>query len=162
MKFFSRRLTAGFTAVEIVVGVSLLSLIVVMSLLSVGQFLKTGRLLTEKTAAIFLAEEGLELVRFVRDNNWTNLSARTLNTPHYLSIGSPTIVYTNTPEIIGGFTRSFMVQNVFREPITGDIVASTTPGAVADSDSKYVTVQVMWGNPTTTVSLTSILANLNP
>jgi type II secretory pathway pseudopilin PulG len=152
----------GITSIELVFGVTIVGIILVYSMNSIAQFVNSARDVTEKTQALYLAEEGLELTRFMRDNNWTYVSAIPLNTTRYLATSTgATILVSTTPEVIGSFTRSFTVQNVYRNS-NDDIVASTTGGSTADTGSKYVTMMVSWGTPTKSVSLTTILANIAP
>jgi type II secretory pathway pseudopilin PulG len=151
----------GITAVEAVIGISLAGIIIVFAMNAVNQFINGGRDVTQKTQALYLAEEGLELARYLKDNNWTNISTLALNTPHYFEITPASIKATTTPETIGPFSRSFTLQNVYRNSSSDDIVASTTWGSVPDPDSKYVTVNLTWGSGQG-VSLTSILADTVP
>jgi type II secretory pathway pseudopilin PulG len=154
----TKRYKRGFTAIEIAIGVTLAGLILVYSMYSITQFINTARDISEKTEALYLAEDGIELIRFVRDEAWTNLSSLPVNTTRYLHVSTTTIGVTTTPEVVVGFSRSFTVQNVYRNGATDDIVASTTGGSVADSNSKYVFMTVSWASSTKSVSLTTILA----
>jgi type II secretory pathway pseudopilin PulG len=158
---FKTHTTKGITAIEVVIGVSIAALVLTFATHSLVRFINTGRSVTEKTQALYLAEEGLELIRFVRDSAWSNISGLPLNSARHLSITSGAITITTTPEYIETFRRSFTVQNVYRNN-SDDIVASTTSGAVADDKAKYVTVSIDFGTPTTTVSLTTILTELDP
>lgn len=150
----------GFTSIEVIIGVVIAGVVFIYAGNAIGSFINTARDVTLKTEALYLAEDGLELVRYMRDNNWTNMSAIPADTTRYLSVSSTTVRATTTSEVIGIYRRSFTVQNVYRNSSTDDIVASTTGGSVADSDSKYVFMNVSWGSPTTTVTLTTILADI--
>lgn len=152
----------GITSIEVAFGVVILGVVLVFAMYAISNFVNTTRDTTEKTQALYLAEEGLECVRFMRDESWTSLSSLPLNTTKYLTLQSGTVVATSTPEILNGFTRSFTIQNVYRDSSTNDIVASTTSGSVADTSSKYITMTVTWGSPMKTISLTTILADLTP
>lgn len=152
----------GITAVEILIAVSIAAVVLITASYSIFNFVNSAREVAEKTQALYLAEDGLELIRYVRDNAWTNISTLSLNTPYYLDATSSYVHITTSPETVGDFSRSIAFQNVYRDSTTDDIVASTTSGSVADNNSKYVTVTVTWGSPTKTVSLSSILVNLNP
>ncbi len=152
----------GFTAVEVLVGVALASVILIFAANTVALFINAGRVVSEKTKALYLAEDGLELMRFVRDESWNTISVLPVGSTRYLGVTSSLITTTTTPEVIDGFRRSFSVQNVYRDATTNDIVASTTGGSVADTSSKYITMSVAWGTPTTTISMTSILADIAP
>ncbi len=154
------RKSTGVTSIEVVLGVSLAGIIIVYSATSIVQFINTARDVTVKTQALYLAEEGLELVRFIRDNDWTEISSLSLGSTEYLAVTGSDVSVSGAPEVIDEFTRSFSIENVYRNSSTFDIVASTTGGSVADPDAKYVTATVSWGNPTKSVSLTTILTNI--
>lgn len=146
----------GVSAVEILIGVAIVSLILVFSSHAIARFTNIGRDLAEKTQTLYFAEEALETVRFARDEQWSNISGLTDGTTYYLSISTTTVSITGTPEIVEGYTRSFAVDSVERDG-NDDIVVSGTP----DPNSKYVTATVSWGVPTTSVSLTTIVADIN-
>lgn len=152
----------GVTSLEVVMAVSIAGVIIAYAGNVIAQFVSSARDVTSQTQALYLAEEGLELIRFIRDEDWSDITSLPLATTRYLNITATDIGPSTSPEIIGDFTRSFQVTNVYRNSSTDDIVASTTGGSVADPDSKYVTVSVSWDTPTTTVSLTSILTNISP
>lgn len=152
----------GITSLEVVIGVSIAALIIAFSANAVTLFLTSAREVTERTQALYLAEEALELVRFIRDEDWNDLAALATNNTHYLDISAGSIAVTASPETIGDFSRSFTVSNVYRDATTDDIVASTTGGSVADTSSKYVTATVSWNGGVDSVSLATILTEINP
>lgn len=162
MKEHIKKIHHGIIAVEAVIGVSLAGLILVYSVYAINTYVNSGRDIAEKTQALYLVEDGLELIRYVRDNGWTKISSIPLNQTRYLETTSTGVSVSVTPEILNGYTRSFIIQDVYREPGTDDIVASTTAGSVADTDSKYVTMTVSWGTPVKSVSLTTIIADITP
>lgn len=145
----------GISAVEVLVGVSILALILVFVTYGLVRLVDTGRLVAERTEALYLAEEGMELIRFVRDGDWDAFDNLTSGTTYYLDIDPTTIAFTSTPESIDEFTRSFEVEPVERNT-NDDIVASGTN----DSGSSYVTVTVSWDGGIESVSLTSMLGNI--
>lgn len=151
----------GVISIEMVVGVSIAGLILVYAMYTVAQFVNNAHVVSEKTQALYLAEDGLELIRFIRDEAWSNVSSLPLNTARYLEVTASAVSVTTTPETVGEYSRSFTLSNVYRDS-DDDIVASTTSGSVADPDSKYVTVNVTWDGGTESVSLTSILADITP
>ena len=145
----------GVTIFEIMIGIGLVSLILVFTTHAITRFVEVGGDIADKTEALYLAEESLEALRFLRDGSWSTVSGLTDGTEYYLSISSTTIGVTTTPEWVGIFRRSFVIDSVERDG-NDDIVTSGTP----DGDSKYITASVSWGAPTSTVSLTTILADL--
>lgn len=154
--FTPHRVPRGITAVEMLVGISILAVVFIAISFSIMQFINTGRDVADRTQALFLAEEGLEMVRYIRDAQWQHIADLTNGTTYYLEVTGGTIATTTVPEVIGIYTRSFMVSPVERDG-NDDIVQSGTP----DSTSKYVTATVSWGNPVQSVSLTSIIADIN-
>ena len=158
----NKNVLRGITVLEVVIGVSIAALVLTFSVHAITQFINASRSISEKTAALYLAEEGLEMVRFVRDSSWATVSALSVNTVYGIRINGSNISIVAGPESIDGFTRSFTVQNVYRNAATQDIVASTTGGSVADTGSKYVFMTVAGGIDPATTTLTTILTNLDP
>jgi hypothetical protein len=151
----------GVTAVEIAIGVSIASLVIVFAVQTIGLFVNANRVASEKTKAIYLTEEGHELLRWLRDGSWNTISALSTNNTYYFVTSTTSIGLTTTLQNNGGYVRSFRLQNVYRNS-SDDIVASTTGGAIADTSAKYVTMTTTYGNPTTSVSITTILAEIDP
>ena len=133
--------------IEIVIAASIVS-IAVFSLSSV--FLVSSRLETqssEKTRANFLAEEGIEAMRFLRDKGWSgNLAPLAVGTNYYLTFSTSTSrwsVGVSNPGIIDNtYTRITTVENVYRNG-SDDIVAS---GGTLDPNSKKINIVVLWAN----------------
>ena len=151
--------TRGVSGVEMLIGISLAALVLVFTTHAIVRYVNVGSDISDKTVALYLAEEQLELVRYVRDEAWTNISTLTNGTTYYIDIGPASISITSTPQPIGQYQRGFFVKDVYRNS-DDDIVASTTPGSTADADTKYVTSFVTWGSSSSTVSLTSIVADI--
>lgn len=148
--------TQGMSLVEVVVGISILSTIMVSVGIGVTSFVDArGRLLTEAKAT-YLAEEGYETLRAIRDEDWADIAAVPVGTTRYLDVTATTIGITTTPEVIDtSYTRSFQVQELRRDS-NDDIV---TTGGTIDSDS--VLVEILVTGPNGTVSLESILSNVH-
>ena len=149
---------AGVTLVEVITGVAIVSVVLIAIGFSVQAYIEARRTLLINLEATYLAEEGYEIVRSIRDENWTTLSALPLNTTRYLSVSTTTRSITTTPEVTDtDFRRSFKLQSVYRNA-SDDIVASTAPGATLDSDARKVEMSVAGSNGTTTFE--AILTNL--
>jgi len=92
--------------------------------------------------AAYLAEEGVENIRFLRDVSWSaNISG-----------------LTSTSTTIENFYRTVTLSAVYRDA-NSDIVSS---GGMLDSNTKLVVSNVSWwrDNATTTKSISTYLANL--
>ena len=153
----------GFALVEIVIASAIVSIsIFSLSTVSVlGSRLQRQSL--EKIRANFLAEEGLEVMRFLRDKSWNaNLANFFPGTNYYISFATTTsewsIGSTAVSYIDFLFERKLTVENVFRDS-NDNIVLS---GGTNDPDSKKITSYVSWpeGNATTTISLSTYLSDI--
>lgn len=157
----SNQTKRGVTALEVLVGVSIAAMILIAASFSIVTFINTSHAISEKTQALYLAEDGLELVRYVRDNDWANISSLTVENEYYLETTASTVDIGTNPEIVGDFSRAVVFENVYRHGSTHTIVASTTAGSIEDIETKYVTVTISGGDLTQDLSLTSILANID-
>lgn len=150
------------TAVEILVGTSIAALILIATTHTVVRFISAAQEISEKTQAVYLAEDGMELVRYIRDTDWATIGALAEDVLYYLAPTESGVVFDASPEVLGEYTRSVVVHDVYRSNTTDDIVASTTAGSSPDADTRYITITVTWGVPTQSVSLVSIFSNHNP
>lgn len=149
----------GVTVVEVLVAVSIAGVLIISLAYAMTTFLHTAHQVSKKTYAVYLAEEGLEMVRYLRDSDWNTIDALDTDDVHYLDISTTTIAFTATPEIVGDYSRSITIENAYRDSSTDDIVTS---GGVEDVNTKYVTVRVSWDAGSATTSLTGLFANINP
>lgn len=97
----------------------------------------------EMTQSTFLAQEGLEAARAIRDSGWNNLTAGS----HGLSVSGNNWIFSGSQEDIGTKlnqgTRQIIIENI-------------------DSDRKKITCQVAWqfaANRSQNVTLTTYLTN---
>ena len=99
----------GQTLIELLVAMSIFILLIsVITFLILDSYI-SDRAARERTQATFLAEEGLEQARSIRDNDWSSL----------ISSG---------PEIIDKFTRTVMVEDIDsnRKKVTSQIIWQLT------------------------------------
>jgi len=98
-----------------------------------------GRDADERTQAVFIAKEGLEAARSIRDSDWNDLATG----DHGITITGGNWVFSGTNNVIGKYTRSITVSDVAQ-------------------DEKEVISEVTWNfqkNETRTVTLTSYFTN---
>lgn len=138
--------------------VSIAALVIVFSTHAIVYFVTAGSDLARKTQALFLAEEALEVARFVRDEDWGEISALTPGNTYYLDVGTSSASIVGSPEVIGEFTRSIVVEEVSRSSGNDDIVPNGMAGSAVDSGTVLLTAYVSWGNGTT--SLSTYLADI--
>ncbi|OGY25414.1 MAG: hypothetical protein A2Z24_02895 [Candidatus Woykebacteria bacterium RBG_16_44_10] len=137
---FSRR---GFGLLEIVIVGAIIALgfmaIISFLIFSRGVTFEMGR----RTEATSLAEEGMEVVRQLRDDGWTaNIASKTAGTNYYpvISGSSWTLSGTNPGVINNLYTRTVQFATVYRNSTTDDV----EPTGVEDQETKEVTVRVSW------------------
>lgn len=160
---------AGFTLVEIVVGIGMLTVFIEANFLYYKQVLNVSQQTTRHIQSGFLLEEGVEAVKLLRDESWSGRIATLTNgTIYYLLWDNVTKKWTSTtvPQLIEStFTRSFTVAAVNRDstgPLTtfDNIVSS---GGALDAGTKKLVVTVTWpmrGGNTSTSSVETYITNI--
>ena len=115
----------GQSLVELMIAMAIFVLMVTaVSWLIIDSYL-TNRLGQEKTTATFLAKEGLEATRSIRDNNWLGLTVGS----HGLAASGGHWVFQGTQNDVSNFLR--------------DGVRTIQVGEI-DSDTMIVTSTVAW------------------
>ena len=153
-----RTAKSGVTLVEVVIGIGIISVSLVAIGLSINTYVAARSALLNHLKATYLAEEGYEVIRAVRDLNWNTIDALPVNGTRYLDLSGVAPAITTTPEIIDTtFRRSFVIRGVYRNA-NDDIVSSTTPGAVIDDGSRQFDIFVSGPNGTSTFQ--AILSNI--
>jgi len=156
-----RQKNAGFSLVEVLIGVFIIGVSIV-SIIGAYSYLVRAQLrsLDSVKATMFL-EEGVEVMRSLRDTSWTTkIASLTLGVTYYLSFSTTTATWstTDTPQVIDEtFYRQVVLASVRRD-INGDIAISGT----TDADARKVTLTVAWPglNGTSTRTLSAYLTNL--
>ena len=149
----------GFTMVEVVIS-SAIVLAATLSLLGTYTlFLKAALSAGDSMKAAYLAEEGLEAVRFMRDASWSaDIAPLATSTPYGLLLSGPLWQATTSETWVGGFKRSVSFAPVYRDA-NGDIVSS---GGTLDAKTRLFTSTVSWSarGATTTKSLSAYLSDI--
>lgn len=117
----------GQSLIELVVAIGIFVIVISVLVFLILNSYISGRLASEITQANFLAEEGLETARSIRDNSWDDLS----NGIHYLDDSTGNWRFTDQPEII---------DEKFERVINVEEIDPDNP----DPDRKKVTSQVTW------------------
>jgi len=125
----------GFSIVEIIVSVAVLGIISLATITTLIQTLSTNRLSDEYAQGSYLAAEGIEAARSVKEQNWTNLLAGTYG----ISSSSGYWQLSGTNNVLGKFTRTVAVSAVQRN--AGTIVAS---GGTVDANTMKIDSTVSW------------------
>jgi len=148
----------GFGLLEVAIGATIISVALLVLLSTYGSDVK-GALGNESSIkAAYLAEEGVEAVKLLRDGGWNlNLATLVPGTNYYLSWGGSSWSTTLVPQYVDGFERSFVVSSVYRDA-NSDI---TTSGSI-DANTLKLVVSVAWSihGATTTKSVSTYVTNL--
>jgi len=68
----------GFSIIEVLISTTIIA-VILGGLVAIGRnVLANNMVLSEKTQAVYLAQEGIEIVRQIRDTNWVDASNTTL------------------------------------------------------------------------------------
>ena len=148
----------GFGIVEIVISAA----IVVTIFSAFFLFYQRALIMNQQTTALvqsnMLLVEGVEVLKLMRDESWTtNIASLSTSTVRYLIFtGSDWEVAATSTPIDSIYTRSFIVEDVYRDA-NDDIATSGT----YDGDVKKLTVSVSYDDrgATSTESLTTYITN---
>lgn len=162
----NKKTQTGFGLIEIIVATAVIS-ISLFSLTNVVQisFRVAGDTFV-KTKAEFLAEEGVEAVRFLRDTSWSSeIDGRDTVIPHYLSFSTTTSMWslsTTTPELIDGvYTRLIIFDDVYRKDSDDDIIDVNSPESkTLDGGTKKVTSRVSWEGEDERIEFVTYMADI--
>lgn len=154
-----KHLSRGFGLIEVVVGSAILSVAFVGLAAAFQLALQVNRETLHNLQAHFFLEEGVEVVRLLRDQSWENISTLSTTTSYYLVFENGTwATSTNETLISDTFKRTIAVEDVYRDS-TDDITHS---GGTYDPGTRKVSVSVAWsdGTATTTRTVDTYFANI--
>lgn len=149
----------GFGLVEVVVGVSIIasSIFFVMFVAQISQRVMGDGV--SKLKAAFLAEEGIEAVKIMRDDGWqSNITPLQSGASYHLAFNGSGWEATSSPIYIDEiFERTFVAEDVRRD-INDDISSS----GANDPNTKKITATVSWlgRKGTTTESVSTYITNI--
>lgn len=99
---------SGFSIVEIIIASAVFALIVTAFVGSLIYFNKSSATAGTKARAVFLAEEGLEAARNIRDEDFSNLTDGTYG----LVISSGQWVFSGSQDLTDNFTREIEISSI--------------------------------------------------
>ena len=148
----------GMSLVEVIVGAAIATLILSGLIAAYQLYFKTALANLRHVQAVFLAEEGAEALRFLRDGNWSNLSSLTAGATYYLVFQSGNWqIITNNIFVDEIFERKLVLSNINRD-VNDDIA----PTGTLDPNTKKAAITISWSNglATTSKPLELYLTNL--
>jgi len=154
----------GSGLAEILVAVFIFSIILGSLITASNKYLSGAGENLRSTQGVYIAQEGIEAVKIIRDTNWDIIDTLSDDMDYYLyfdisSSTNNTWEATSTFSSIDSiFTRTFKLNSVYRDS-DGRIVSS---GGTQDLNTKKVTVSVSWKlkTSTTTKSLSTYITNI--
>ena len=150
----------GISLVEVIIASSIIGLSMIYISNVYGNFVKLSLENTDKVQAVFILDEGVEAIKTMRNFAWSTVASSTPGVDYYLVWQNNRWQSTTTKILVDNkFTRKYNVSNVYRDPITLNIVTS---GGVLNTDSKVVNMDVSWSykGSTTTKSTSFYMFNL--
>lgn len=129
----------GMSLVEVVIAAAIILLISAALVAGNLAYIKTASINLKTTKAIYLLEEGVEVVNYLKNQSWNNLGS--VGTNYFLFWTGSAWVATTSPIVIDQlYTRKFLTETVNRD-VNQDIV---TVGGTLDINTRKLTVTVDW------------------
>jgi len=157
----SAKSQAGFGMIEVLFATAFLALAVGVLMTAYITHFRLATAGSAVTAAVFLADEGLEAVRSMRDGGWSDrIESLDTEVEYHLIFSNGEWSETETPQIIDGtFTRTFTLYEVRRDQ--DDNIAES--GQI-DERTLLVVVEVRWSGllGESERSLSTYIADLRP
>jgi Tfp pilus assembly protein PilV len=151
----------GFSLIEALIAASIITFSILAIVGIYSTFVQQTFTNTSAIQAYYLADEGIEALKSMRNMGWTaNISALTTGTPYRFYFNNSLSRWeatTSTALIDNTFDRTFTLASAYRD--TNENFAGS---GTMDADSRLVTVNVSWRdkNATSTKTLMTYLTNL--
>ena len=142
----------GFGLIEILVSSAVITVSLVALVVATQLSYKIIAENSKKVRAEFLAEEGVEAARTMRDQSWSsNISARASGTSYYPLFATSTNLWSlneaGSEPLDGIFTPTITLEDVYRRNSDDAIVSSTSPESkTLDQGTREVISKVLWGD----------------
>ncbi len=150
----------GFSLIEVLFASALLTVFLGVLMAAYTLYFQAATAGPQHSAAVFLADEGVEAMRSIRDRGWDEeIEVLANNTEYHLVLDGGAWHATTTPQNIDGvFTRTVTLHEVERD---GDDSITET-GGVVDSGTRRIEVEVSWDGllGDSTAEITAYIANV--
>lgn len=132
----------GISVIEVIIATTIITVSIISITMVYANLVTLSLQNTNKVQSVFLLEEGAEAVKTIRNNSWSSINNLSTTTDYYLTWQNNKWQSTTTSSYIDNlFLRKFRVRNVYRDPVTLNIVSS---GGVLSNDTKIIDVEVAW------------------
>ncbi len=151
-----QRQQAGLSIIEVVIAIGIISILAFTIGLVIANYIEQREELLSQTIRIYAAEEGFEMVRFLRDENWSQIQSLVTGQEYYFAI-TPNSIQLSAATTTDTFDRHVIVDQLFRRPDFTVTTSDDTDGS-PDAAGRFVTVVALDARGTTTME--SILTNV--
>ena len=144
----------GFSLVEVMVACSILSVTVLSFMSTASKSIQVSGYSLNQAQATLLTEEGVEAVKSIRDNDWTDISSLTINTDYYLFFNTSTNIWSLRLASLGmsapnGSIPNYPIDSIFTRKVSVSAVSRDSNQNIAssgtlDTGTKKITVTVSW------------------
>lgn len=143
----------GFGMIEVIVAVAIIAIAFTALFDVYSSYLRVQFANARIVKASFLLEEGLEVVRLLRDTSWSStIGNTTVGTTYYLNwTGSAWQTTTTSQTVDTLYTRTITFSNAYRDGADRLV----TSGGTLDTNTRGFTVTVTWPTNMTTSGTTS-------
>ncbi len=152
----------GISIIEVIVASVIISLSVISISVVYGNLVSLSLENTKKVQAAFLLDEGVEIIKTMRNESWSNISNISSGSINYfIWNGNVWKSTTTAPSLIDNtFTRTFVVSPVYRDVSTFNILPDTS--GLLDAGTKKIDISVSWlhQGATSTKNITTYIFNL--
>jgi prepilin-type N-terminal cleavage/methylation domain-containing protein len=147
----------GFTLMEVIVSIAIIT-IALISVVSLISFSISGIAANKsKITAFGLAQEGLEIIRGVRDNNWLNHRSTVANWRTGLSPGTYRVQYNNQGLLLSSNVPLKIDSSGFYQYSSGNdtVFYRTVTISNVDDNQFKVVVTVSWNEKGRSLTMTA-------
>lgn len=150
----------GVSLIEVIIATAIIGGAIMYVAQSYGQFVTTSTDNIARVQAAFLLDEGVEAVKTLRGEKWTNVASTTSYIPYYLTWNSSKWAATTSVQVVDStFYRTLVFEPVHRD-VNFNILAATTSGTL-DVGTRKVTVSVSWRDRAATTTRSIIMYVFN-
>lgn len=142
LKFRFKADEKGFGVVELLAAIVIIAVALVFIMEVYSFFIKAGNQNEKRLQAVALAQEAIEAVRSMRDQDWNSISSLSFDALYYpdQSASPAKWILVSGQQGINGFTRQVVLRRVYRDA-NDNIVES---GGVEDPGTRKVVSTIFW------------------
>lgn len=145
-----KKINLGQSIIEIIVAVGIILIIAVTAISTIVQSFTIVRLGDNETDATLWDQEGIEAVRSIKNQAWTNLT----NGNHGVATGSGVWAFSGISNVKGIYTRQIAVSDIYRD--TSGNMQTSGCANMLDRNAKRVVATNNWNSSPTRANSVSL------